>query len=190
MRTTNRRLSDQSDVWEAIGDKMGRMEVASSTLAMSDVFDSARPRLEEYTKAIVPVEWQVGALFAIDGRISGLDLFDSPETLRKLLGKLVLSHALDAVERPHTGTNTIPENIVGEFLRTVSVAEVTTYPALGLGTDLRFQSQFVAGGALTLDERLVHLCAFPVGSQERKDNGTGRMTSSRGRAENFSVLSG
>ncbi len=31
-----------------------------------------------------------------------------------------------------------------------------------MGTDLRFQSQFVAGGALSMDDRVVHLCAFPT----------------------------
>ena len=186
MASGHGRQSDQSDVWEAIDEKISRMNVASPTMAMEDVFESARTRLDEYTKAFNATEGQVGALFVINGRVSGMDLFDSHTTLGKLMPKLVLSHALDAVDRSQPASSTITDRVAEEFLGTVSISEVSTHPAVGLGTDIRFQSQFVAGGALTLDDRVVHLCAFPTRIQEREDSGSGGMRSPSGRARNWS----
>ena len=44
------------------------------------------------------------------------------------------------------------------FIRTVSEAQVSAHTAVGVGTDIRF----VTGGALSLEDRVVHLCAFPT----------------------------
>ena len=45
-----------------------------------------------------PVPAQLGALFTLNGRVLGLDLFDSARTLSTLLPKLVESSALDAID--------------------------------------------------------------------------------------------
>ncbi len=64
---------------------------------MSDIFEKEAVPLESYVETFSPIEGQVGALFAIDGRIAGLDLFDAPETFRKLFPKLLRSYGLDAL---------------------------------------------------------------------------------------------
>lgn len=38
-------------------------------------------------------------MFAIGGKVSGFELFDSPDTLRKLWPKLLRSYGLDALDR-------------------------------------------------------------------------------------------
>ena len=43
-------------------------------------------------------EHQVGAVFLIDGKPAGLELFDAPSTWRKLSPKLVRSYAVDALD--------------------------------------------------------------------------------------------
>ena len=56
-------------------------------------------RLEDYVKSFSVSERQSGALFAIEGRLVGLELFDSSETLKKLFAKLIRSYGLDALDR-------------------------------------------------------------------------------------------
>lgn len=55
---------------------------------MSAVFDKVGTSLDEFVAAFPPVEHQVGAVFLINGRPAGLELFDAPSTWRKLSPKL------------------------------------------------------------------------------------------------------
>ena len=45
---------------------------------MENVFVQEKARLDEYVNAVRPAPGQCGAVFAIDGRVAGLELFDSP----------------------------------------------------------------------------------------------------------------
>ena len=124
-------------------------------------YEHVRPRLDEFIGAFTAQDGQVGALFTINNEVSGLDLFDSSDTIRKLMPKLVGSYAMDALDRFNPVTEAPGNGMAEEFLTVVAAAQVSAHPAVGMGTDLRFQSQFVAGGALEVEERVVHLCAFP-----------------------------
>lgn len=155
------RHSDQGDVWDTISHKASRMGACSVTGAMEDTYEHVRPKLDEFSAAFAAQDGQVGALFTINGEVSGLDLFDSHETLRKLMPKLVGSYALDAIDRYSPVGEAPQSGVAEEFIKVVAAAQVSAHPAVGMGTDLRLQSQFVAGGALEVDDRVVHLCAFP-----------------------------
>lgn len=168
MASGSGRYSDQGDVWDSISEKMSRMEVHSETMAMEDSYESVRPRLNEFIGAFAAQDGQVGALFIINGEVSGLDLFDSHDTIRKLMPKLVGSYAMDALDRDNP-TASAPENgLAEEFLKVIAAAQVSAHEAVGMGTDLRFQSQFVSGGALEVEDRVVHLCAFPTRRAQRR----------------------
>jgi hypothetical protein len=90
--------SEQGEVWEAIAAKAFSLGVESPTGAMSDIYEKAAPDLEAYRRELRPEAGQRGAVFAVGGRVAGLDLFDAPGTLERLWGKLVASYALDALE--------------------------------------------------------------------------------------------
>lgn len=93
-------VSDQSEVWHHIAEKAARMDHHSETGAMADLFRHAEQDLEAYVRAFSAVPGQVGAIFALGGRVVGLEMFFSPDTYAKLLPKLVRSYALDAIEIP------------------------------------------------------------------------------------------
>src|SRR3989304_527773 len=90
--------ADQGEVWDAIVEKSSRMNAPSGTSAMAEIFDKYESDIEGYEAAMKPLARQAGALFAMNGAIKGLDLFDHPATLGKLLSKLVQSYALDAID--------------------------------------------------------------------------------------------
>ena len=185
MASGHGRMSDQGDVWDSISEKMSRMEVNSPTMAMEDSYEQVRPRLNEFIGAFAAQDGQVGALFTINGEISGLDLFDSHDTISKLMPKLVGSYAIDALDRFNPVSEAPEGSIAREFLNVVAAAQVSAHEAVGMGTDLRFQSQFVSGGALEVDDRVVHLCAFPTRrAQRRPDIGMSEMARSSRRRRN------
>jgi hypothetical protein len=85
-------------------------------------------RRSKPTAGCTPVDGQVGALFAIGDRIVGFDLFDSADTCRKLLPKLVRSYAIDAIDssarpsplgHPRTGSSGRSKGPPTSFLATV-----------------------------------------------------------------------
>ena len=162
------RRSDQSEVWADIAEKSARMSAPSPTGAMEEIFSRHSDFTERAVETLVPVERQCGALFLIDGRVVGFDLFDRAITLRRLLPKLVRSVALDAIDadlsRP-TADKSLPKadfllKVAEHFLQRTSAAALHTAPALGMGRDLRLSSPEISGAALDVDDAVVHLSAF------------------------------
>jgi hypothetical protein len=175
------RFSDQAEVWADIAAKSERLSVHSSTGAMEEIF----LRHDEFTQrcvdALNPVAQQCGALFLIDGRVVGFDLFDRAITLRRLLPKLVRSVALDALDRAMPAAPFVPKadrrtrargdgavspatlaKVAEHFLERTSQAAVHEAEAIGLGRDLRLVDPQISGAALNVDDALLHLSAFHI----------------------------
>jgi hypothetical protein len=151
--------ADQAEVWNDITAKMVNMAVESRTQAMADAYELFTGSVEEHVNGFSVSETQVGACFSINGKIRGIEVFDTSDTCRKLLPKLIRSYALDAIEERLETPAQVPQN-VSAFIATVASAEADSFKALGEGEDLRLRSGSVAGGALTARDRVVHLCAF------------------------------
>ena len=69
--------SNQGKIWEDISGKLERMKVSAPTAAMADAYESYEGRLSDFLQAFGLIEWQVGAVFAMDGRISGIEFLDA-----------------------------------------------------------------------------------------------------------------
>jgi hypothetical protein len=167
MQSTGTRYSNQGAVWHDIDEKFLRLKTSSRTSAMADIFEQHSTSLEEYVKSFVPEEGQVGAVFTIKGRVSGFELFDSPNTLRKLWPKLLRSYGLDALDRVGSAgekeekpTPDVGLNDVEAFLQKVSGGETKRYVAIGEGDDIRLSNIGVTGAALAARGRVIHLSAF------------------------------
>ena len=78
LRGRGTRHSDQGAIWDDIALKMRERNEFSDTPSMADIYDGAETRLSDYDEAFRPVERQVGAVFAINGQVAGLELFDAP----------------------------------------------------------------------------------------------------------------
>jgi hypothetical protein len=169
MASNGSRRSDQGEVWCNISEKSARMGVSSPTDSMSDVYEGRKQTVEEFVGAFTCAENQIGAIFSIDGAVSGIDLFDAPTTFSKLNPKLVRSHALDALETSSEGTTAMSETEVHRFIDILSSVETQQFPGVGLGNDVRLKSQMISGGALVNDGRVVHLGAFSLLSEPTDD---------------------
>jgi hypothetical protein len=168
MQISGARASDQADVWADIAAKSERLSVESPTGAMEEIFVRHSDFIERALKALPAVEQQVGALFQIDGRVVGFDLFDRAATLRRLLPKLVRSVAVDALDRRAARLKSrekglaarLQVQVAEHFLASTAAAAVHEAHAIGLGRDLRLVAHQISGAALEVDRAVVHLSAF------------------------------
>ena len=174
LRRSNSRHADQADVWSNISDKAFCMRADSPTDAMSEIFRRHKGLLSDFVEAFSVVENQLGAIFAINNNIMGFDFFDAASTLEKIFPKLIKSYAIDAIEKQNYSStykksvNKITIEEAEEFLQRVADSEFKSYPAVGLGEDVRFSVKELCGGGLINDERVVHLCAFKINSSDNR----------------------
>jgi hypothetical protein len=159
MAACGSRVADQGAIWNDIDAKAERMAASSPTRAAAAMYEQTRTELDAFQAKLEPVPRQVGAVFAINGAIVGLELFDSAATWRKSMRKIVESYGLDALDRQDARPARARRD-PKLFLSAVSKAAVETFPAVGVGEDLRLRSPRIAGAALAADERLVHLLAY------------------------------
>ena len=166
MRTSRMYRSDQAEVWSDISLKAARLQSSSPTGAMEAMFVDHAAFMDACVAALGPVADQIGAVFAVDGRVTGVDLFDSCATLQKLLPKLVRSAAIEAIDAG-AGGDPLPEpppvrRICEQFLAAVGVAPTYSAAAVGLGEDWRLTAPGIAGSGLVVDGRMVHISALPL----------------------------
>jgi hypothetical protein len=170
MATLGTHYADQSEVWADIADKFATLRTTSPTGAMEALFQQHASFLDECVSACQRVDRQVGALFTLQNRIVGFDMFDAPDTLTALLPKLVRSVAVDALDHRDSGRpSRMAQADEGKttfatalFLGAVGSAWCHDSPAVGLGRDLRLTGPGVTGAALVNDGRIVHLSAYSL----------------------------
>jgi len=150
------RAGNQGAVWAHIDGKAERLDAMSPTGAMSEMYAKHRKRLDDSVRSLEPVEHQVGAAFMSQGRLMGVELFDSPNTLKAVLPKLVRSHALDSID-PRTDRREQGADTIDDLLASLGSLESEDYPAVGLGQEFRLHGESLEGAALVVEERVVHL---------------------------------
>jgi hypothetical protein len=159
------RASNQHAVWDLIAAKAERLDAPSDTSAMSAMYDKATDSLEDFVKSFLPQERQVGAVFIVNGRVAGLELFDAASTWRKLSSKLVRSYALDAIDRQRAAA--VPDSSVeaSVLISSVVSSDASVFPAVGEGEDIRLDGRDVVGAGLVARGRAIHVSAFAVNGE-------------------------
>ena len=152
---------DHGAIWDEINWKAQRMKAMSETMAMSCIYEKEMPNIQEYSKHFSIEDNQAGAVFLINDKVVGLDSFGKHHTFSNVFKKLIESYALDAIdwlnEDKKTGKK---DDGVESFLSTVGAAQAESTPSVALGSDVRLESDKIAGFALVLDDTLLHLSAF------------------------------
>ena len=187
LRNYNQRHADQGAVWADVDHRASELRSHSATGAMGDIYDHHHASVEEYVHEIEWLDGQVGAAFALDGYVVGLDVFDSQNIAREYLPKVLRSYALDAIahasNRSRATETRAPLAVeVAELIEQVCKADAQVFPAVGIGSDVRIDSRDLAGAALVRDESVVHLSAFRKSiTRGEQGDGNGRPRTGRPR---------
>lgn len=159
MRAGGKRASDQGAVWRDIEARLRTVGAPSPTRAMSAAYEHTRENVEQAVTAIRPQAEQRGAVYMINGKLAGIEVFDKAATYAKLAPKLARSYALDAVGQTGEARKLDPL-VVSLTLARLKTLKVESYPGTDLGTDLRLADEALNGAALVADEAVLHLEAF------------------------------
>jgi hypothetical protein len=180
--------SDQGRVWHEVAEKAERMNVHSPTMAADEVFERYEGDLDTYLQAFGCMQHQVGAVFAIDGQLVGLEAFGSPDTFARFFDKLVKSYALDAIDsgaEAKEPARAAPSDQARRFLASTAKAKTEFHRSVGLGETLTLESRTAAGAALVHEDRVVHLSAFRKTGQQKPGGQVGFQRYSRRRQRSF-----
>lgn len=151
----------QGEVWDDIANKLASMKVASASSAMFDGYARNEDRLYAFEEALQPGAGERGAVFAMDGRVVGLEILPSEAAYRTFFRKLIRSYALDAIEDADQPVAADPPGGAAEdFLRRVAAADLHSAPAVGLGEDIRLEGAQCTGHALIHAGVVLHVAAF------------------------------
>ena len=160
LRQAGSRRADQAEVWSSVSQKSFDLGTSSHTDAMRDSYEQRRDVLNGYVQAFPAIDEQVGVVFALNGEVTGVDLFDHPATFKVVLPRLVRSQALDALSKKSGVTPVTSDSTAVTFLNRIAKAKTKHYRAIGEGEDIRIESEDLVGGALEVSGQILHLCAF------------------------------
>jgi ARG/rhodanese/phosphatase superfamily protein len=149
----------QSEVWDALAEKAGRLGVHSPTAAQADVYGAYDRDLAALRVAFPLQPGQSGALLCLDRRLC-LDYLSRPEAFARLYPKLLEGYLLDAIEYLDKKSAVDAD----EFLAALEKAPRGVAPSAGLGDDIRLRGDAIVGSGLELDGELVQLCSFSTDS--------------------------
>jgi hypothetical protein len=154
--------ADQGEVWREVDATSVRLGVNSPTHALHDAYESRRGRLHQMLGAIRLHDGQLGAITAINGELWVFDYVSRPDAFASLHGPLAQGYALDALDRGRDGAEAPePQTASGFALLTTDCPVLRRRPGVGLGENVWFTANGVAGSALVHEGELVQLTAFP-----------------------------
>jgi hypothetical protein len=160
--------ANQGEVWEDIACFMRERNVSSPTVAMSDIYEKERRRIDDYKDIFKHVEGQIGAVFAIGKTIFGMDVFDKEDTCRKLMPKITRSYVMEILYGDKRDKQPEAED-VREFLKVVAESQFSPHKSPGAGMTVSITGKKVAGTSLVMKDTVVHTAIFNKIEQEKQE---------------------
>lgn len=152
--------SRQGEVWQEVDRKLTVMKSSSPTKELNQTYLDCQCALDDTLTRLPVPEGACGVVFAIAGKVAGVELFDKPSTLSKLWAKLVRSYAIDVLEcRTDTDLQLTSTN-VSAWLQSAAQMKSEPFRSPGMGEDVRLQGDKVFGASLVVEGHPVHVELF------------------------------
>lgn len=163
LRRTKKFKSNQNQVWNSIQKKIKKFKVSSQTSSLKDIYSSLRKNWAGYQEEARFLKDLNGLLVFSGRKFLCLDLFGSKRLFEKLKDQLIISYALDALEKETSAPPRIDR--VKSLWQEIEKAKAKTFPSFSLGEEIRFEAKELIGRGLVCNNSLLHLSAFPkIGS--------------------------
>jgi hypothetical protein len=149
--------TDQPGTWTEIDRLRGDAVHLAPTGSYHDVREGRLPRLQPADRPHRPLAGQRGVALGYGGRIRSIDLFGTGENL-----SAVWAHLLDAArfEASFAPVVRVPAERARRAVRGLARLRFRCTPALGLGVDLRAESEGLVANGLRYLDGLAHLAAY------------------------------
>jgi hypothetical protein len=156
--------SNQGEVWMEVERKLECLGSHSPSTALQQTYHDYQSRLDSFLSGMRLPQDCSGSVFAVAGRIAGMDLFDKPATLAKLWPKLAQAYALDAFEEKDAAGQPVTTDAVRTWLQGLVEVPSHVSKSPGLGHDVRLRSEKVVGNCLLVEQCPVHTELFTLES--------------------------
>ena len=167
MKTRDSFQANQQKVWNNVCHRMVTTKTNSPTSAMSDIYEKEKPRIEEYRDAFPIREGQIGAVFAINGEIFGMDVFDIESTCKKIMPKIIRSYVLEILSKEKVKKN-IKIGQIETFLSDIVESGFEAKKSPGKGMNVSITGRRGNGTALVVVEDTVgHTSIFAKSGPEK-----------------------
>lgn len=161
LRARGRAESDQGAVWDSVAEHIDACAAEAPTRALSDAMATLADILGRYHDALPYPSAACGVVAAVCGRFLAMDAFDSPSTLEAIWGRLVASYAMDAEATPGKTQKSFTAKAAGILVEHVAEQQAQRLSTVGIGHELRFETDSLLGQCLCTEGQLVHLSVFP-----------------------------
>lgn len=132
--------SDQGAVWNEVATLNASLGVDSSTSAMADAFGAYEGKIAEFHDRTQYVDGASGMAVAVGGKVVSIDLFDKPETCRKVWKRLLSGLVFDALNsKPPEREATAGD--VEQLLAAAGDLPWSPAPVVGEGEEYRAESK-------------------------------------------------
>lgn len=151
--------ANQGKVWSEVSRKLASLHVDSHSIALEKAFEDRMGEINARIVELKPEADWCGVMVFCHDRLSAIDCFDRPESLRKYWTKLIRGHSLDAIEQ--SGEGALPRESAEAWLERLANSGGAGYqPSGGVGLDHRLEGAGIHGNALLHDGVPLHLQAF------------------------------
>ena len=148
--------SDQGAVWGEVSRQMCALSASSETHAMDDTYAAHQRHLDEYRQKFGYVDGATGMTVAVGNQVVAVDLFDKPETCKKVWDRLLSGVVMDALEAKEP-ERPVEAADVESFLSRFRDVPWEPAPAVGEGHEQRFDSdENTHASALVCEGSMVH----------------------------------
>jgi hypothetical protein len=157
--------SAQSEIWAGIADQNRKMAVASPTEAYQEAFDKEEnlaviQKIEKKMKVFPRLhDDTVGVIIGLRGKLVSVDIFATPGLFAEQWPKILRSSALSSIGDP--GKNDLDRGRAAEFLKSFLDRTYRRQAGLDLGFEYSSTATDAHILALSFQNNIVHLSAFP-----------------------------
>jgi hypothetical protein len=173
--------SDQGAVWDEVSASLDEFAAPSPSSDFRASRDKLTERIEKLVTAFRPVESQIGAIFTSSVGILGMESLATPDLFQRSAEKIVRSFAFEVLSAPDL--ENVGTDHVDDWWNKVLDAPLSRHPSLGVGEDIRIDSQDFIGSGLRWNSTLIHFSCFPGLAEAQTSNrpSTHRLSASQRR---------
>lgn len=171
LRRSKSFMANQGEIWNDIHRELSEFRVASKTSAMEDFYKVNKNNSQSYLDAFKLEDEQNGVLVFINDKPMGIEYISDTSVFAQNFTKIVKSYVPTAIRETdnykESDLDYIEQGKI--FLANFKDCEIETFKSLGMGNDLRFNSEKVTASALVVENELIHFVGFPyIKTEERR----------------------
>lgn len=156
--------ADQSKVWEDVEHFSVSYCVSSPTSNLSDVVTSEQKTFDQYVKKFKPNEDANGMALFIKNRLLHIDIFNRRNIYAEYFPKMIKGAAVEAhslkIDDKNLPTEAEIKFKTMDFLDRIALLPLNEHPGIGVGRELRFDTEEMTGFSLKYKDELIHFTAM------------------------------